>query len=373
MAGDKTLREVSGLIRDKVRDSDTVARLGGDEFGMLLIGCPLDKARQIADDVCQAVEDYRFVWRDRIFQIGVSIGLLEVTRESGSVADALSAADSACYIAKQGHTRVHVYSARDESVARHGGEIAWLQRLQQALRDERFELSVQPIVSVDGNVPDGPACEVLVRMLDEHSNPIQPGDFIVAAERYQLMPRIDRWVIKTALAALGSGELRLPENRSCAINLSGQTIGDGQFLEYVVECLDTTGVAPGSVCFELTESSVSTNIGHARRFIEVLHGMGCRFALDDFGSGVGSLANLRDLSMDFIKIHGSFVSRLHDDGVSRAMVKSMVELARSLDIRVVAEQVEDREALAAVREMGVDFVQGFAIGRPRPLTVSTAT
>ncbi|MBT8144056.1 MAG: EAL domain-containing protein, partial [Gammaproteobacteria bacterium] len=291
---------------------------------------------------------------------------------SGSVADVLSAADSACYIAKQGRTRVHVYSARDESVARHKGEIAWLQRLQQALKDDRFELSVQPIVSVDGNVPDGPACEVLVRMLDENNNLIEPGDFITAAERYQLMPRIDRWVVKTAFAALASGGLRLPDNRSLTINLSGQTIGDGQFLEYVVECLDMTGVIPDRVCFELTESSVSTNIGHARRFIEVLHGMGCRFALDDFGSGVGSLANLRDLSMDFIKIHGSFVRKLHDDSVSRAMVGAMIRLARSLDIRVVAEQVEDRQALEAVRGMGVDFVQGYAIGRPRPLAVSRA-
>jgi len=372
MAGDNMLREVSALIRDQVRDSDSVARLGGDEFGMLLFGCPLEKARQIADDACTAVEDYRFVWRDRIFQIGVSIGLIEIGHESGTVVDALMAADSACYIAKQSRSRVHVYSARDEAVARHRGEIAWLQRLQIALRDNKFELYAQPIVSVDGNVRDGPAFEVLLRMQGEGGRDIAPGEFMQAAKRYKLMPRIDRWVIETTFNALSSGGLRLPDNRSCSINLSGQTIGDGQFLEFVVECLDTTGVAPEQICFELTESSVITNIGHARRFIEVLHGMGCQFALDDFGSGLGSLANLRELSMDFIKIDGSFLRNLDTDKVSQEMVVTMIRLARTLDIRVVAEQVENRKSLEAVRGLGVDFVQGYAIGRPKPLPVAHA-
>ncbi|MBT8137829.1 MAG: EAL domain-containing protein [Gammaproteobacteria bacterium] len=372
MAGDNMLREVAGLIREQVRDSDSVARLGGDEFGMLLFGCPLEKARQIADDACRAVEDYRFVWRDRIFQVGVSIGLVEIGHESGTVVDALMAADSACYVAKQSRSRVHVYSARDEAVARNKGEIAWLQRLQVALKDNKFELHAQPIVSVDGKVTDGPAFEVLLRLHDDGGREIAPGEFIEAAERYKLMPRIDRWVIETAFSALGSGGLRLPDNRSCTINLSGQTIGDGQFLEFVVECLDRTGVIPDRICFELTESSVITNIGHARRFIEVLHGMGCRFALDDFGSGLGSLANLRELSMDFIKIDGSFLKNLETDAVNQAMVTAMIKLARTLDIKVVAEQVEDRESLDAIRKLGVDFVQGYAIGRPRPLPVAHA-
>jgi EAL domain-containing protein (putative c-di-GMP-specific phosphodiesterase class I) len=244
--------------------------------------------------------------------------------------------------------------------------------LQTALKDDKFSLHVQPIVSVDGNVRDGPAFEVLLRMQEEGGREIAPGEFIQAAERYKLMPRLDRWVIETAFNALGSSGLRLPENRSCAINLSGQTIGDGQFLEFVVECLDTTGVAPDSICFELTESSVIKNIGHARRFIEVLHGMGCRFALDDFGSGMGSLTNLRDLSMDFIKIDGAFLRNLDTDSVSQTMVTAMIKLARTLNIRVVAEQVENRKSLDAVRALGVDFVQGYAIGRPRPMPVANA-
>ncbi len=368
MAGDKMLREVAALIKDKVRDSDSVARLGGDEFGMLLGGCPLEKARQIAEDVCRAVEDYRFVWRDKIFNIGVSIGLVEIGHESGSVVDALSAADSACYVAKQqGRSRVHVYSARDEAMARHRGEIQWLQRLQHAIKEDHFELYAQPIVAVAGRTETGPACEVLLRMRDEEGELVSPAEFIQSAERYQLMPGIDRWVIRTTFAALSHGALKLPDDRSCTINLSGQTLGDPQFLEFVVETLDATGVNPGQVCFEVKESSVITNVSHASRFIEVLHGMGCTFALDDFGSGLGSFSNLKSLSMDYMKIDGSFTRGIGRDAVNQAMVTAMIKLARTLGIQVIAEEVEDTESLEAIRAMGVDFVQGYSIGRPKPL------
>ena len=368
MAGDNLLREVAGVIRDQVRDSDTVARIGGDEFGMLLTGCPLDKARQLADDVCAAIRDYRYVWRDQIFTIGVSIGLVEIAHESGSMEDMLSAADSACYVAKQhGRGRVHVYSSRDEAVARQRGEILWLQRLQTALKEDLFELYVQPIVSAAGRVETGPACEVLLRLSDDDAGTISPADFMQAAERYHLMPNVDRWVLQTAFAAIGSGSLRLPDQRSCAINLSGQTLGDPQFLDFVVDCLDRSGVAPARVCFEITESAVISNLSHAARFIAVLHGMGCQFALDDFGGGMGSFAQLKTLSLDFLKIDGSFVRDLGTDEVSQAMLGAMIDLARTLDIRVIAEQVEDETAYSRLRSLGVDFVQGYVVGRPKPL------
>ncbi len=368
IAGDNMLREVAALIKDEVRDSDVVARLGGDEFGMLLLGCPLQKARQIAEDVCVAVRDYRFVWQDRIFDIGVSVGLIEIGRESGTVDDALSAADSACYVAKQkGRGRVHVYSARDEAVARHRGEIQWLQKLQHSLRDNRFELVAQPIVSLVGHVDEGPYCEVLLRLRDDNGQMILPSEFVRAAERYQLMPAIDRWVVQTAFSAISSGVLRLPEKRCCSINVSGQTLGDVRFLEFVVDCIDRTGVQPGQVCFEVTEASMVSNLSHASRFIGVLHGMGCKFALDDFGSGLGSLANLRSLSMDYMKIDGSYTRGLERDQVNQAMVSAMLSLARTLGIKVIAEEVETREALEAVRAQGVQYAQGFAIGGPKPL------
>lgn len=371
VAGDNMLREVAGLLKDAVRDSDTVARIGGDEFALLLIGCPLEKARQIADDVCRAVTDYRFVWRDKIFNIDVSIGLVEIGRESGTTEEVMGAADSACYVAKQRGGHVHVYSAHDEAVARHRGEIHWLQKLQSALKENRFELYAQPIVPVNAETTDGPALEVFVRLKDETGQQVSPTEFLRAAERYRLMSLVDRWVVQTTLAALGRGALRVPDTRSVAINISGQTLGDTQFLEFVVDCFDRTGVTPNQICFEVTENSVINNIEHARRFIGVLHGMGCKFALDDFGRGLGSFSNLKNLTMDFLKIDGSFMRNLSRDSVNQAMVAAMIKLARTLNFKVVAEQVEDEGTLETVRKMGIDFVQGFVIGRPQPLLAGT--
>jgi diguanylate cyclase (GGDEF)-like protein/PAS domain S-box-containing protein len=370
VAGDGMLREVAALIKDAVRDSDTVGRLGGDEFGILLIGCPLEKARQIADDVVRAVADYRFVWKDKIFNIGVSIGLVEVSRESGSLEDLIGAADSACYVAKSQGTHVQVYSAKDEAAARQRGEIHWLQRLQIALKEDRFELYAQPIHPVGPPVTEGPGLEVLLRLRDEAGNTIEPAEFMQAAERYRLMPHVDRWVVQTALTALGRGGVRLAPGRSLCINLSGQTLGDASFLEFVVDCLDRTGVSPERVCFEVTENSVITNIEHAKRFIGVLHGMGCHFALDDFGRGLSSFGNLKSLALDYLKIDGSFIRNLASDNVNQAMVTAMIKMARSLKFQVVAEQVEDMSALESVKRIGVDFVQGYQIARPQPLAVA---
>ncbi|HXY98246.1 MAG TPA: EAL domain-containing protein [Steroidobacteraceae bacterium] len=372
LAGDSMLREVAKLLRDAVRDSDTVARLGGDEFGMLLIGCPLEKARQIADDVCRSVGDYRFVWKDRIFNIGVSVGLVEISRESGTLEELMAAADTACYVAKkQGSGRVAVYSARDEALARHSGEIQWLQRLQGALKENRFQLYHQVIVPTHGT-DGGPAMEVLIRLRDENGHELPPAEFMRAAERYRLMGLVDRWVVQTTLAALGRGALPLQPDRSVAINISGQTLGDVQFLEFVVECLDSTGVSPAQICFEITESAVVANLEHARRFIGVLHGMGCQFALDDFGSGVGSFSNLKNLPLDYLKIDGSFIRNLARDTVNQAMVTAMIKLARTLNFKVIAEQVEDSAALEAARRIGVDYLQGYAIGKPQPLQFAAA-
>jgi diguanylate cyclase (GGDEF)-like protein/PAS domain S-box-containing protein len=370
-AGDSMLREVAGLLKEAVRDSDTVGRLGGDEFGILLVGCPLDKARQIADDVVRAVADYRFVWKDKIFNVGASVGLVEISRESGSLEDVITAADSACYVAKKQGGHVQVYSARDEAAARSRGEIHWLQQLQAALKDGRFELHAQAIVPVDESVVGGPGLEVLLRLRDENGVTVSPSEFMRAAERYRLMPHVDRWVVQTSLAALGRGAIRLPAGRSLCINLSGQTLGDAGFLEFVVDCLDRTAVAPDRICFEVTENSVITNIEHARRFIGVLHGMGCQFALDDFGRGLSSFANLKNLQLDYLKIDGYFIRNLAADTVNQAMVTAMIKLARSLNFRVIAEHVEDLSALESARRAGVDFVQGYQVGRPQPLRLAS--
>ena len=373
-AGDNMLREVATIIKDAVRDSDTAGRIGGDEFALLLVGCPLEKARQIADDVVRAIDDYRFVWKDKIFNIGVSIGLVEIGRGGGSIEDIMNSADSACYVAKkQGGVHVHVYSAREEANARHSGEIHWLQKLQGALRDNKFELYYQPIVHAHSSVVNGPALEVFVRMETENGEPAAPpAEFIRAAERYRLMPHVDRWVVQAVLSAIGRGGMKLPPDRSVAINISGQTLGDSEFLEFVVDCFDHTGAKPSDICFEVTESAVVANLDHARRFIGVLHGMGCEFALDNFGSGLSSFSTLKTLPMDYLKIDGSFISNLAVDTVNQAMVGAMIELSRTLNFRVVAEHVEDQLSLDTVREMGIDFAQGFIFGRPQPLSMTPA-
>jgi diguanylate cyclase (GGDEF)-like protein/PAS domain S-box-containing protein len=370
-AGDNMLREIASLIKDVVRDSDTVGRIGGDEFALLLVGCPLEKARQIADNVVRSVNEFRFVWKDKIFNVGVSIGLVEIGRDSGTIEDIMNSADSACYVAKkQGGLHVHVYSAREEANARHSGEIHWLLKLQRALRDNKFELYFQPIVHARAGGVSGPALEVFVRLTSENGLPASPpAEFIRAAERYRLMPHVDRWVVQAVFAALGRGGLKLPPGRSVAINLAGQTLGDSEFLEFVVECFDHTGASPADICFEVTESSVVANLDHAQRFIAVLHGMGCEFALDNFGSGLSSFSTLKTLPMDYLKIDGSFIKNLAGDTVNQAMVAAMIDLSRSLNFRVVAEQVEDQWALDTVTGMGIDFVQGFIVGRPQPLSM----
>jgi EAL domain-containing protein (putative c-di-GMP-specific phosphodiesterase class I) len=206
-----------------------------------------------------------------------------------------------------------------------------------------------------------------LRLRDESGGLISPGQFIQAAERYHLMFHIDRWVVQNTLAALASGSIRLPEGRSCGVNLSGQTLSDEHFLEFVVDALDHTGVAPSKLCFEVPESAVIGNLDHAHRFINVLHGMGCHFALDDFGSGIGSFSNLKNLSIDYLKIDGAYIRNIAQDSVNHAMVTAMIKLARTLDFRVIAEEVEDRVSFETVRRMGVDFVQGYVVERPYPL------
>jgi diguanylate cyclase (GGDEF)-like protein/PAS domain S-box-containing protein len=372
MAGDNMLREVASLIKEQVRDSDFVGRLGGDEFGAILIGCPIEKARQIAGDICNAVADYRFVWKDKIFNIGISIGLVEISHVSGSLQDVMSAADSACYVAKQqGRGKVHVYSARDEAIARERGDIQWLRQLQTALHEDKFELATQPIIAMGGGVESGPSAEVLIRLPDGRGRTADTAEFLRPAERYQLMPQIDRWVVKAALTAIAGGEIKITSGRSCALNLSGQTLGDESFLSFVVETLDRTGVAPASICFEVTETAILANVQHAQRFIEVLHGIGCEFSLDDFGSGLGSFSSLKHLPIDYLKIDGTYTRNLQSDEVNQEMVAAMIKLARTMQFRIVAEQVEHQEDFDWLRDSGVDFVQGHFIEAPAILGSAT--
>jgi len=370
LVGDEMLKQITALLRSRVRRSDTLARLGGDEFGILLEDCPLDHSREIADEMRRTVREFRFCWREQIFEVGVSIGLVPINDDSGDLAHVMSGADAACYVAKDsGRNRVHEYETDDTLVAERYGEMQWIHRIHSAFEERRFRLFyqlIQPLKTENG--PQDLLCEVFIRMLDERGKVIAPSAFIAAAERYHLMTSIDRWVVKTALHALAEAQ-RTEQSRTTlfAINLSGQSIGDEGFLAFVIEELEESGVDSRRICFEITETAAISKLDSAIRFIRHLKSKGCRFILDDFGSGLSSFAYLRDLQVEFLKIDGEFVQNMMDDRVKRAMVESINQIGHVMGLTTIAEWVENRETLDALTEMGIDYAQGYWLCRPQPL------
>jgi diguanylate cyclase (GGDEF)-like protein/PAS domain S-box-containing protein len=378
VAGDELLRQLSDVLRSKVRRRDTLARLGGDEFGVLMEHCVLRQAERVANTLRKTVEEFRFSWENKTFSVGVSIGLVPVTSETESVAGALSAADTACYVAKdQGRNRIHVYHPEDMELARRHGEMQWVARINQALEEDRFCLSVQPIrplseIALTGASPtpamDGHGYyEVLLRMRDASGRMVPPGAFLPAAERYSLSVKLDRWVVEKIFSWLDGHPEQLRRLTMCSINLSGHSIADEDFLQFVISSLDGTNVPAEKLCFEITETAAITNLVSATRFITALKGWGCHFALDDFGSGLSSFAYLKQLAVDFLKIDGVFVKDVVDDPINLAMVKSINDIGKVMGKRTIAEFVENDDILQKLHEVGVDYAQGYRIGRPTPL------
>jgi diguanylate cyclase (GGDEF)-like protein/PAS domain S-box-containing protein len=368
-AGDELLGQIAQLMQQRVRDTDVLARLGGDEFGVLLEHCPLDKACLIAEGIRAAVRDYRFAWDDKSFDIGVSIGVVPIVADSGNLADVLAAADAACYVAKDhGRNRIHVYQPDDLAVALRHGEMEWVHRLSSAFDNERFVLYAQPVAHVAGDRVVS-HYEVLLRMIDETGRVVPPGAFIPAAERYNLMPTIDRWVLRETFAQLraAQGELAFPPVE-CAVNLSGQSLCDEHFLEYVIDLFERTGIPCESICFEVTETAAIANLTRATRFMSVLRGMGCSFALDDFGSGLSSFGYLKTLPVDYLKIDGGFVRDMVLDKVDRAMVESINQVGHVLGLKTIAEFAESEAVLMALEKAGIDYAQGSGIAPPSPFS-----
>jgi diguanylate cyclase (GGDEF)-like protein len=367
-AGDQLLKQTSTLLHETLGTSGLLARLGGDEFGVLLENCDTNSAIGVAERLRLAVQQLRFVWNGRAFNISASVGLVHVA-EADAMEKTLRSADMACYMAKEkGRNRVQVYHPSDAELVERIGEMAWVQRIRNGLDEQRFCLFAQEIRSLNRDDPKRSCVELLLRLHDEDGKLVQPGSFMPAAERYGLMPLIDRWVVRNAFALLAS---RLnstePVNlSSCAINLSGATFSDDDFIDYVRRQFDLYRVPPGMICFEITETSAIANLPNAKRFIQALKKLGCRFSLDDFGTGMSSFTYLKHLPVDYIKIDGSFVTELLNSKVDRAMVETTVHIARVMGKLTVAEFVESNEILQALREIGVDYAQGYAIGKPEP-------
>jgi len=370
MAGDELLKQLASRMQERVRSNDILARLGGDEFGVLLDSCPLDKAWEIADDLRATAKKFRFAWQGKTFDVGVSIGLVPLNGESVSLAEVLSAADSACYVAKdEGRNRVHVYQADDRALARHRGEMQWVIHIRQALEEDRLCLYYQTMQPLDSKAATERHIEVLLRMRAPDGQLVLPMAFIPAAERFNLMTTLDRWVIRATFDFL-SHQLRNssgPCLMTCAINLSGQSLCEDAFLDFVVAQLQRVDIQPAQICFEITETSAVTHLSRAMRFISTLKGIGCRFALDDFGSGLSSFGYLKNLPVDYLKIDGAFVKDMVDDVIDRAMVEAINNIGHVMRMQTIAEWVEGEAALALAREIGVDFAQGYAISTPQPL------
>ena len=367
VAGDELLIQLSTLLKEHVRDSDMLARLGGDEFGILFNYCSMKDARKATGKLLTSINNFRFVWQEHSFDVGASIGVVAVNRGSRSIADILSAADVACYAAKDaGRNRVHIYEPDDEELKQRHGEMRWVSRIKAALASDRFILYYQPIEPINGQPHGHKRFEILVRMLGSSEEIIPPMAFIPAAERYGLMSEIDRWVIRNTLDALAH-KPDSEEKWNCSINLSGQSLSEEGFLEFILEELEGSDIDPGCICFEITETAAIANLNNAVKFISTLKETGCSFSLDDFGSGLSSFAYLKNLKVDFLKIDGGFVKNMVTDPINNAMVEAINDIGHVMNIQTVAEFAENEEIINALKDLGVDFAQGYGIEIPRPL------
>jgi diguanylate cyclase (GGDEF)-like protein/PAS domain S-box-containing protein len=366
-AGDELLKQLTDILRHSVRARDTLARLGGDEFGLLLSNCPPQKAQEIAEAIVVSIRDFKFVWQERNFQVGVSIGLVPIESDADGTDSLLSKADVACYTAKDlGRNRVYTYDTKNAYPQRRHAELIRAAELSEALDEGRFRLWHQPIAALDSDASEGFRCELLLRLEDRQGGIVAPNSFIPAAERYGLMGSIDRWVIQTAFRSYAEAFAAKP-NTQMSINLSGNTLTDDSLARFVKNELKSAGLSGERVCFEITETAAVQHMGPAIRFIGEMRNLGCRFALDDFGSGLSSFGYLKQLAVDYLKIDGSFVRGITDSRIDGAMVSAINDVGHEMSLRTVAEYAETEAIVEQLRRMGVDYAQGFAVGRPVPL------
>ena len=368
IAGDELLRQISTTFSDSIRDSDSLARLGGDEFGIILNNCDIAHGRSIAEKILAAINRFRFLWSDNSFEIGASIGMVPISSKSDSGVSLLSKADIACYAAKDsGRNRVQIYQFNDE-IEKRQDEMMWASRIPTALAENRFILFAQLIKPIATHITHS-HYEILIRLQDEEGKMVPPGAFIPAAERYGIMNSMDMWVIQTAFEMLGQHNTQNPQAPiQIAINLSGQSIGNENLLEYVPALMKQHQIDPKLITFEITETSAIANLSIAMEFIKEVKSLGCKFSLDDFGSGLSSFAYLKNMPVDFLKIDGSFVKDILEDPIDEAMVQSINQIGHVMKIQTIAEFVENTDIEKRLMEIEVDFAQGYGIEKPRPFS-----
>ena len=359
-AGDQLLIEVAALLRDAVRDSDVLARLGGDEFGLVLTACAPDAGLEVAQSLLRRVASMRFEWEGHPLAITASLGLAVLGTKNATTTSALADADMACHAAKEkGRNRVQTFAGSDAALRATRGEMGWIPRIRRALDQDRFALCFQPIVRLDARPGELINGEMLLRMRDDDGKLLAPAAFVSAAERYNQIQAIDRWVVRKAFAWLATH----PGHRA-SINLSGQSVGDADLLAFVLRQFDTAGIAPQRVCFEITETATMGDLGAALRFMHALREIGVAFALDDFGVGLSSFSYLKELPVDVVKIDGSFTKSLLTDRVNRTIVESIAQIAKVCGLETVAEWVESEAVMDAIGLIGIDKAQGRHVGMP---------
>ena len=361
-AGDLLLKQLADHLEAQVRSSDSLARLGGDEFALLLMGCSLDKAQVIVNSLLQVIQDYCFNFEDKVFKVGASIGLIEITSEQNhTLSDLLSRVDSACYAAKgDGGNCIHIYRTDDRLIEDRNSQMQWVSRINAALQNNNFLLYMQPFADLKiNNELHG---ELLIRLQGEDGKLYPPGSFLPIAESYHMMPQIDRWVVNAALTIIARKGAAF--KMVCAINLSGQSLSQEGFLDFVINQIKYHKVDAKQLCFEITETAVITHLSKARQFIQVLRAIGCRFSLDDFGSGLSSFAYLKNLQVDIIKIDGMFVKTIANNTIDRAMVESINNIGHVMGLQTIAEFAENSAIINMLKEIGVDYAQGYGVAMP---------
>ena len=368
-AGDELLKQIAHLMKQQLRQSDLIARLGGDEFGIILKHCDEQQVKQIAQKLIDCIAAFQFFWEENLFRIGVSIGIVFIKGKQSSMLlhEVLKQADAACFAAKDsGRNCFRVYSSSDKDYVQHTEQMTWLSRINEALINDQFVLYAQAIQGTNDDMEVLPSYEILVRM-QENTKLIPPGSFLPAAERYEQMDKIDRWVVKNTLQILQSQHQFLATIDHVSINLSALSLADKKFLDYLIEELTQAGLET-KVCLEITETAAVNSLSNIQRFISILHGMGVRFSLDDFGTGMSSFSYLKNLDVDYLKIDGQFIKNILHDSVDRSMVKSMREIGHAMNKKIIAEFVESEEVLNLLKNIGVDYAQGYGIHKPQPLT-----